>query len=314
MGVRRILLVVHPRKEVAEHATRTTWRLLREAGLEPVLTLEGAHHLAQLGFDDAQTSVLGRDCGLDDIELVMVLGGDGTILQAAEIVRDQSVPILGVNLGHVGFLAEAERDDLVLTVQRVVAGEYTVEERLALDIEVGLGGRTLARDWALNDATVEKSRGDKMINVVCAIGGTPLSRYACDGIVMSTPTGSTAYNFSAGGPVVWPDVEALLFVPLNAHALFSKPLVISPGSEIAVQVSTESEGADVWCDGRRMTHIPAGARVVGRRSQRSVRLARLNQATFVSRLVNKFDLPTSGWRDRDTGGDTRLDAEPGARS
>ncbi|MFT8638166.1 MAG: NAD kinase [Pseudoclavibacter sp.] len=301
MSLRRILLVIHPRSEVAEHATRVTCGLLQEAGVQPVFVEEGLDHLRDSGFVPEGAGVLGIDCTLEDLELVMVLGGDGTILNAAEIVRPRSVPILGVNLGHVGFLAEAERDDLLLTVQRVVAGEYTVEERLALEIEISHGGRVVGQDWALNDATVEKSRGDKMINVVCAIGGTALSRYACDGIVMSTPTGSTAYNFSAGGPVVWPDVEALLFVPLNAHALFSRPLVISPDSDIAIQVSADSEGADVWCDGRRLTHVPAGARIVGRRSRRPVRLARLNQATFVSRLVHKFDLPTNGWRDHDAG-------------
>ncbi|MCH4250172.1 MAG: NAD kinase [Microbacteriaceae bacterium] len=297
MAKRRILLVVHPRSDIALQATQTTCRLLRDAGVEPVFTADGWQHLSDAGFAPGVCQILGRDCSLDGLEVVMVLGGDGTILQAAEIVRPSTVPILGVNLGHVGFLAEAERDDLVSTVDRVVSGQYEVEERLALEIEISAAGRIIAHDWALNDATVEKARGDKMINIVCAIGGTPLSSYACDGIVLSTPTGSTAYNFSAGGPVVWPTVEALLCVPLNAHALFAKPMVIDPASEIAIQVSEESDGADVWCDGRRMTHIPSGARVVGRRSRRPVRLARLNQATFVSRLVHKFDLPTSGWRD-----------------
>src|SRR5690606_28079773 len=136
-----------------------------------------------------------------------------------------------VNLGHVGFLAEAEREDLAEAVRRLVAGDYAVEQRRTLDVQVlpAEGGPTI-RDWALNEATIEKADRQRMIEVVLEVDGRPLSTFGCDGVVLSTPTGSTAHAFSAGGPVVWPDVHALLAVPLSAHALFARPLVVGPRS------------------------------------------------------------------------------------
>lgn len=136
-----------------------------------------------------------------------------------------------------------------------------------------------------------------MLEVVVEVDSRPLSSFGCDGIVMSTPTGSTAYSFSAGGPVVWPSVEALLLTPLSAHALFARPLVINPNSLMAVEVMRSSVGTGVlWCDGRRTQELPPGARVEVRRSQKSVRIARLHDAPFTDRLVKKFALPVVGWR------------------
>lgn len=129
------------------------------------------------------------------------------------------------------------------------------------------------------------------------VDGRPLSSFGCDGIVMATPTGSTAYNFSAGGPVIWPTVEAIAVVPLSAHALFARPLVVSPDATVAVEVLERTSGSGIlWCDGRRSHELPPGARVVVRRSSRPVRLARLHPAAFTERLVRKFRLPVTGWR------------------
>ena len=161
-------------------------------------------------------------------EMVLVLGGDGTLLRVAEMTRPAGVPLLGVNLGHVGFLAEAEYDDLPNVIDRVIKRQYTVEQRMTVDVTVRQNGTVLARTWALNEASVEKVARERMIEVIIEIDGRPLSRWGCDGVVCATPTGSTAYAFSAGGPVVWPEVEALLMVPISAHALFAGPLVISP--------------------------------------------------------------------------------------
>jgi NAD+ kinase len=135
-----------------------------------------------------------------------------------------------------------------------------------------------------------------MIEVVAEVDGRPLSRYGCDGLVLATPTGSTAYAFSAGGPVVAPDVEALLLVPISAHALFARPLVVGPASTIAVGLEPHGGGAVLCCDGRRTTELPPGARVEVRRGARPVRLARIHPAPFTERLVGKFDLPVDGWR------------------
>lgn len=236
---------------------------------------------------------------LEGCELLIVLGGDGTLLRGAEFARLSGAPLLGVNLGRVGFLAEAERDDLDQVVDRVVARAYEVEERMTLDVLVrsdGDGGRVAHTDWALNEATVEKAARERMLEVVTEVDGRPVSAFGCDGVVCATPTGSTAYAFSAGGPVVWPEVEALLMVPISAHALFSRPLVTAPDSVLAVEVTRHTGHGVLWCDGRRTIELPAGARVEVRRGALPVRLARLHRAPFTDRLVAKFALPVAGWR------------------
>jgi NAD+ kinase len=232
-----------------------------------------------------------------DCELVLVIGGDGTILRAAELSRDSGTPVLGVNLGHVGFLAEAEHDDLESTIDAIVHCRYTAEDRLTLDVTVSRDGEVVTRTWALNEASVEKAARERMLEVVVEVDNRPLSRWGCDGVVCATPTGSTAYNFSAGGPVVWPGVEALLMVPISAHALFARPLVVAPTSVLAVEVLARTEGAGVlWCDGRRTVELPPGARIEVRRGAAPVRLVRLHEAPFTDRLVAKFGLPVQGWR------------------
>jgi len=272
-------------------------RQLVGEGVTPVLKPdEYADVLAQA--PELQTlAVLGDPVGVDELELVIVLGGDGTILRAAEMARGSSAPLLGVNLGHVGFLAESERDNLGETVRRALARDYLVEERMTLSVRVKVDSEVVYETWALNEATVEKASRERMLEVVIEVDGRPLSSFGCDGVVMSTPTGSTAYSFSAGGPVVWPSLDAMLLVPLSAHALFSRPLVVGPGSVFAVEVLDRTQGTGVlWCDGRRTHDLPAGARVIVRRSPIPVRLARLHPGPFTDRLVRKFALPVTGWR------------------
>jgi NAD+ kinase len=230
-------------------------------------------------------------------ELVVVIGGDGTILRAAELAHDTGTPLLGINLGHVGFLAEADPEDVEHTIQAVVERSYRVEERLTLDVRVSCGATTVATTWALNEASVEKAARERMLEVMVGVDHRPLSRWGCDGVVCATPTGSTAYNFSAGGPVVWPDVEALLLVPLSAHALFARPMVVGPSSVLTVELLAGTDGAGVlWCDGRRTWELPPGSRVEVRRSDIPIRLARLHAVPFSGRLVAKFGLPVAGWR------------------
>jgi NAD+ kinase len=251
----------------------------------------------------ADADVLDVSADPADLELAIVLGGDGTILRAAELVRDGGAPVLGINMGHVGFLAEIDRDDMDDAVRRVIARDYEVEERLALSVRVkDAAGAVVFETWALNEATVEKASRERMIEVVLEIDGRPLSSFGCDGMVISTPTGSTAYNFSAGGPVIWPSVEAIAVVPLSAHALFAKPLVVSPDAAVAIEMLERTDGSGIlWCDGRRSHDLPPGARVVVRRSSRPVRLARLHPTAFTNRLVRKFQLPVEGWRGQEPG-------------
>jgi NAD+ kinase len=295
MSDRRVLVLAHTGRPAALSVAEELLGRLSDAGVTPLVLPEEAAQLSPACTAVAEYA--DPDDPLDHAELVIVLGGDGTILRAGEIVRGTEVPLLGVNLGHVGFLAESERDDLGYTVARALARDYTVEERMTLSVRAKLGEEVVYESWALNEATVEKAERERMLEVVVEVDRRPLSSFGCDGIVMSTPTGSTAYSFSAGGPVVWPSLEALLLVPLSAHALFARPLVVGAESSLAVEILQRTEAAAViWCDGRRTSDLPPGARVIVRKSPVPVRLARLHEAPFTDRLVNKFQLPVTGWR------------------
>lgn len=299
---RHFLIVAHTGREDSLEAAVTVCRQLQSAGLTPVLNADEYDDLLRYAPDLEPVAMLGQQVTIQDLEVVIVLGGDGTILRAAELTRGCTAPLLGVNLGHVGFLAESERDDLTASVARVLASDYEVEERMTLSVRVKVDSEVVYETWALNEATVEKASRERMIEVVIEVDGRPLSSFGCDGVVMSTPTGSTAYSFSAGGPVVWPSVDALLLVPLSPHALFARPLVVGPQSSLAVEVLDRTQGTGVlWCDGRRTHELARGARVVVRRSPIPVRLARLSSGPFTDRLVRKFDLPVDGWRGEGAG-------------
>ena len=299
--VRSILVVAHARRPDTVAAARRVIAAISAHGATAVLAADEGELRDELG-DVGPLATLGDDVAVDDLELAIVLGGDGTILRAAELVRGGSAPILGINMGHVGFLAEIEADVIDDAMLRVLARDYVVEERMTLDVEVrSASGDAIYDTWALNEATVEKAARERMMEVVMEIDARPLSSFGCDGVVIATPTGSTAYNFSAGGPVIWPTVEAIAVVPLSAHALFARPLVLAPDSTVAIEVLQRTDGIGIlWCDGRRSHDLPPGARVVARRSPEPVRLARLHPSPFTERLVRKFQLPVTGWRGPDT--------------
>jgi NAD+ kinase len=294
-GVRRILLLAHTGREGAIAVARQVIGALRSHGVVVRVLAEEAADL-QVGEADG-VELVAEDEAVAGVELVVVLGGDGTILRAAELTHGTPTPLLGINLGHVGFLAEAESEDIEATIEAIVARRYASEDRLTIDVAVYQGKELVASTWALNEASVEKAARQRMLEVVVEVDGRPLSRWGCDGVVCATPTGSTAYNFSAGGPIVWPGVDALLMVPISAHALFARPMVVAPDSVLAVEVLARTEGVGVlWCDGRRTVDLPPGARIEVRRGADPVHLVRLHQAPFTDRLVAKFDLPVEGWR------------------
>lgn len=295
MTNRHMLVIAHTGRAEALAAAATVCSQLVSSGVSPVVSPTQEADFVAAGVSGVK--LLGSDIALGDIELTFVVGGDGTILLAAELTRGSSAPLLGINHGHVGFLAESEKDDLAWTVAKVISGEYDVDERLVLDVRVLEGDSETFRTFALNEATIEKASRARMIEVSLEVDERPLSTFGADGVVIATPTGSTAYSFSAGGPIVWPEVEALLMVPLSAHALFSRPIVVGPSSVLAVEL-LERSGAQavLWCDGRRGVDIPPGARVVVRASTEPIRLARLHPGPFTDRLVQKFSLPVTGWR------------------
>jgi NAD+ kinase len=288
---RTALLVTHTGKPDNTAHARAVAADLMLAGFAVRVVADEAGDLDLPGV----VPVAGPDAA-EGAEIVFALGGDGTLLRAAELARPAKVPLLGINLGKVGFLAEAEIGDLDVAVSRAVAHNYTVEERLTLDVTVEHAGLIVAESWALNEASVEKGARERMLEVRVDVDGRPLSRYGCDGVVCATPTGSTAYAFSAGGPVVWPGVEALLLVPISAHALFSRPLVTSPASTLAITVDPHAPPAVLCCDGRRVFEVPSGSVVTVRRGALPVLVAQLRPQPFTDRLVAKFGLPVAGWR------------------
>ncbi|MEV6929894.1 NAD kinase [Dactylosporangium sp. NPDC051485] len=291
MNAREALLVTHTGKASNNDHARTVAADLLDNGFTVRVLAEEA---AELAIPRA-VPVSGEEAA-QGVEIVFALGGDGTLLRAAELARPAKAPLLGINLGKVGFLAEAEIGDVDKAVREVVEGTYTVDERLTIDVTAEHAGRPVGNSWALNEVTVEKGAREKMLELLVEVDGRPLSRYGCDGVVCATPTGSTAYAFSAGGPIVWPELEALLLVPISAHALFSRPLVISPDSTITINVEPFTSFALLSCDGRRVMDLAPGSTVTVRRGALPVRVVRLRERSFTDRLVAKFGLPVEGWR------------------
>ena len=277
--VKNVLLVTHPTRPEAISTANELTKLLTGKQINVFATIKTA------AANDFKST--------DQVDLAVVLGGDGTMLRAAEIFRGKQVPILGINLGHVGFLAEIERPSLTEIVDAIASGTFSIEERMSLNYQLLRAGKVIESGWALNEVLVERN-DHQMIDLFVQIDHRPLSRWWCDSVICATPTGSTAYAYSAGGPVVWPEVDALVLLPLAAHALFSKPMVVSPHSEIAIDL--ESDSADLNADGIRRTKLQKNDRVVLTSDKEDVLLAHIKPATFTDRIVAKFKLPVEGWR------------------
>ncbi|MCG7597702.1 NAD kinase [Mycobacterium sp. C3-094] len=299
---RTVLLVVHTGRDDALDVARRVAKVFGDNGIAlRVLSAEAVDSPQRRSTD---MSALGVDVDVVDAdqraaqgcELVLVLGGDGTFLRAAELARNVEIPVLGVNLGKIGFLAEAEADSIDTVLDHIVRRDYRVEERMTLDVTVWSGGELLDRGWALNEASLEKGPRLGVLGVVLEVDGRPVSAFGCDGVLVSSPTGSTAYAFSAGGPVLWPDLEAIIVVPNNAHALFARPMVTSPNALIAIEIEAGGHDALVFCDGRREMVLPAGSRLEVTRCGTPLKWVRLDSAPFTDRLVRKFRLPVTGWR------------------
>jgi NAD+ kinase len=294
--MRSVLLVAHTGRSDIRELARSLIARLGDAGFEVRISPSEAADIAEDGELGA-VSLLDESQIAKDAEVALVLGGDGTFLRAAEHARRAGIPLLGVNLGHVGFLAETEVDALDATVIAIVDGHYEVEERFTLQVTVTLDGELLAEDWALNEASVEKSHREKMLEVAVSVDDRPLLRFGCDGVICATPTGSTAYAFSVGGPIVWPNVEAMLLVPNAAHALFQRPLVVAPGSQIGIELVGADQFGVLSCDGRRSHPLPPGAVLRIERSAQTLTIARPHPTPFGERLVAKFQLPVRSFRD-----------------
>jgi NAD+ kinase len=298
MNPREVLVVLHSGRPTNLRTAASVAHKLADSGVRlRVIGEEWAEvENGELPADLEPRIVEGRPGCAEGAEVVLVLGGDGTLLRAAEMARPVGVPLLGVNLGRVGFLAEAEEESLDAALSAIVDGKYEIEERMTIDAVARSHTGVIARTWAFNEVTVEKAIRERILEVMLEVDGRPVSAFGCDGVLCSTPTGSTAYAFSAGGPLVWPQVEALLLVPINAHALFARPMVISTDSQVAIEVDPSGSPALLDCDGRRTFVLPPGARVELCHGATPVRMVRLDGQPFADRLVRKFNLPVRGWR------------------
>lgn len=287
MSGRKILLVLHPHRPEAKVVAQEIVSTLKHEGFSFLVTSETAVD----GVAVVDRKELFKQ--FSDIELTLVLGGDGTILRGAEQIHGTNIPVLGINLGHVGFLAQMGRPSATSIISAIRDKKYVTEKRMTLAYKVEREGSTIAHGWALNEVTVERN-SEAMIELFVQVDHRPLSRWGCDGVICATPTGSTAYAFSAGGPVVWPDVEALVLLPLAAHALFSDPMVISADSEIVIDV--ESEVGALSADGLRKFALMEKDRITLSSDKSFINLAHLEATPFADRLVAKFKLPVDGWR------------------
>ncbi|QPK80141.1 NAD kinase [Corynebacterium lizhenjunii] len=290
---RTILLVPHTGRADNVESMRRAADLLQAAGIRVRVSAN-----RDAGVDFGELEVWGHTAdAAEGCEMVLVLGGDGTFLRAADLAHAVDIPVLGINLGHVGFLAEWDAESLEQAIARVIEKSYRVEDRMTLAVRVfDREGVQVGDSWALNEASVENINHSGVLDAVLEVDGRPVSAFGCDGVLISTPTGSTAYAFSAGGPVLWPELDAILVVPNNAHALFTKPLVVSPQSQVAVESESSTSPALVTMDGFRRIDMPAGARVEVSKGSRPVRWVRLDEQPFTDRLVRKLRLPVEGWR------------------
>jgi len=283
MSARRAILVVNATRPEAVQAATSLASLLSEGAFE--IFTASAVNISQVKNVNVDQ--------LPDAEIVIVLGGDGTILRGAEISRLRKIPLLGVNLGHVGFMAEVEKLSLETVAASVIAKSYATDPRMVLAYSVERDGKEVSNGWSLNEVTIERTEST-MVELLVQVDRRPLSRWGCDGLIAATPTGSTAYAFSAGGPVLWPNLDAVVLLPISAHALFSRPMVISHKSEIVVEV--ESVAAKLSADALREFPLMQGDRVTITGDESVVLLAHVQPTLFTDRLVAKFKLPVEGWR------------------
>lgn len=269
---RAILLLVNASRQEAKGAAETISKILVAAGIK------------------IYTPV---DSDIAHVEVVLVLGGDGTILRGAEFALKENIPLLGINLGHVGFMAEVEAFTFEKVAQAVIDKDYVLDPRMLLTFQVKRGKNIIDQGWALNEISIER-KSTTMAELFVQIDDRPLSRWGCDGIICATPTGSTAYAFSAGGPVLWPEVQAMVLLPIAAHALFAKPMVIAPTSTIGITI--ESSDASLSADALRKIELEKNDHIEITKNSNQVMLAHLKSTIFTDRLVAKFKLPIEGWR------------------
>lgn len=263
MKIRRACLIEHPGKQHVPDLRTSIERFLIDSGVEMSPT---------------------------EPELVVSLGGDGTMLRAAQIAHFNDAVLLGINLGTLGYLTEVEASDSLDALQAVLAGRFTVQPRMMLrcDVDTPAGSSSHV---GLNEVLVERAARHRLVRLGVTIGGERLASFNADGIIVATPTGSTAYALSAGGPIVSPRAETIVVVPVSPHMIFSRPFVLAPDEVVEIELEGENVEAQVTLDGAISTPIVSGSTATVRRHERPLKLVKLEGPLFVARLRSKLGLP-----------------------
>lgn len=281
----KVGVVVHSGREDSRETAAAATRLLVEADVDVVVAEQGDDPGA------VPAPVVVPESFAEGLDLAISFGGDGTFLRAAHLCRDAGVPVLGVNLGRLGFLAEVERDDLHAAMAAVVDGAFSTEDRATLEVTAhGSDGQELASGWALNEVSIEKSARQRLLLMDVHVGDRLFAKVPADALVVATTTGSTAYALSAGGPILSPEVEATLVVPVAPHSLFDRTLVCGTHELVRVDLPEDQPPAVVSCDGREPVLVPAGGFVRATGGSSPVRLARVAPPDFYSLVRRKFGL------------------------
>lgn len=281
----RIGLVVHSGRDDSLAAASEGARVLRDLGVDVAVARQGDQP------DGVPAEVVDTADFAPGLDLAISFGGDGTFLRAAHLCRDAGVPVLGVNLGRLGFLAEIEVDELAGAMRSISDGGFVIEERSTLRVVVEDDqGLPVDEGWALNEVSIEKSARQRLLLLDVHVGESLFAKVPSDGLVIATSTGSTAYALSAGGPIVSPELDAVLVVPVAPHSLFDRTLVVAPSETIRVHVLEDQAPAVVSCDGREPVVVPPGGRVSVQGGQTPVRLARVTLLDFYALIRRKFNL------------------------
>lgn len=279
----KVLLSSNPYKDTGLKNALSAYELLKGIGIEAKVCLPFE---AKVKCEDVKLHALEDE--LKDSDLLVCFGGDGTILHSAKLAAYNNVPILGVNVGTMGFMAEIESNELDL-ILKVIAGDYRLENRMMLDISVFRGEKLIYSDIALNDAVITKGAIARIIDLSVLCDGEEITKFSGDGVIISTPTGSTAYSMSAGGPIVEPTAETILMTPICAHALYAKSFVLSGDREVNVKIGSLSrKTAYLSSDGGRAVNLIGGDRVVVKRSDYYTSLVRVKNISYFRIIYNKF--------------------------
>ncbi len=283
MTIRKIGIIANPQKEKApEYTTRLRDWILRR-GLEVYLEEEIADRLREKNAQDKKT--LGAT-----VDLLVVFGGDGTILRTARCIREASVPILGINLGGFGYLTAVNLNEMIVAMETILRGAHRIETRMMLDVAVNEDTDAMREGTVLNDAVINRGNLSRIVELETAVDGRYLGTFKADGLIVSTPTGSTAYSLSAGGPIVFPDLEAIIIAPICPHALTNRPVLLPEKAVVRVVIWTREEGATLTLDGQTAFTLKSGDTITIRRSRHVTKLVASPHRGYVEILRTKL-----GW-------------------